>query len=200
MILLPSNYWGIKQTAYKGRGIYACKRIPKGTVVGDYLGIAIDNLAFDFEHSLAKDYVMYYQDLVSIIPDNINSSGAHCINHSCYPNCWIYPFWGHTLIFALRDIAPFEELTIHYLLSPKADSCNTNCTHICKCESKNCSGSMHLTEEQFKIWQEYYENESHKTPPQSVVLNQPIEKLDCYPSALFIPVNLLERITGSKIA
>ncbi len=200
MIFLPKNSWGIKQTENKGRGVFAKKHIPKGAIIGDYLGIVVDNREFDFEKSPENQYVMYYSDEVSIIPESIPSPGVHCINHSCNPNCWMYPYYGHTLFFAIRNIKPGEELTIHYLLAPIGESCQTNCVHICKCESKNCSGSMHLSEEQFKIWQEFYDTQSRKTQPHPVQLNKSIKKLDLYPKNISIPEELLERIARSKVS
>ena len=49
---------------------------------------------------------------------------AHLLNHSCAPNCVSRNHtildpgtglaWDHVIIYALRDIAPAEELTYDY--------------------------------------------------------------------------------------
>ena len=94
-------------------------------------------------------YLTYYHDLAVIVPD-ISKPGVHFLNHSCYPNAFIYIYRGHTLVFALRNILEGEEITISYLLAPKEKWCNP-CLHICKCMSKNCTGTMHLSIYEYKL-------------------------------------------------
>jgi hypothetical protein len=158
-------------------------------VIGDYLGIVVRNIDFDFEKEPENQYLMYYHDRASIIPEDISRPGVHCINHSCEPNCWIYPYYGHTLFVAIRDINKGEELTISYLLAPKGESCKITCPHICKCESKNCTGFMHVSEEKFKLWKQWSEKQARKTPRKRIAYGKPLKKLDDYPEQL--PVSLI---------
>ena len=161
MFLLKDDYWEIKKTKERGYGVFAKKEIKAGTVISDYLGKIINIAEYDLENDKKGLYLMYYTDQASIYPD-LSRSGPYLINHSCQPNCWIYIFHGHTLFFALRKIKPCEELTISYLLSPKDETCQP-CLHDCYCESKKCSGTMHLSKDKYKRWQKFQNEEKKKT-------------------------------------
>ena len=161
MFLLKKGSFEVKDTGVKGKGIYSKIEIQSGTVISDYLGTIINPAEYDLESDKKGLYLMYYSDSASIYP-HLEEIGPHLINHSCAPNCWIYIFHGHVLFFALRDIAPGEELTISYLLDPNEGSC-TLCTHLCKCGSKNCIGTMHLSKIKYKIWHDFQNKENKKT-------------------------------------
>lgn len=90
-------------------------------------------------------------------------------------------------VFAIRKIKPKEELTISYLLAPRGKNCMLSCPHICKCKSKNCTGTMHLSEEKYQLWQEFQDKESKKTKKIRVVFNKNLPKLSAYPK--LIPIN-----------
>jgi len=162
MFLIKDDFWQVKRTKEKGLGIFAKKGIEAGTIIGDYLGKVIETARYDFNNDKDGLYLMYYTDEASIYP-NLKKPGIHLLNHSCAPNCWIYTYQYHTLFFALRNIKPTEELTISYLLSPKGKSCNP-CKHICKCNSKFCTGTMHLSKDKYKKWQKFQDTKIIKKP------------------------------------
>lgn len=139
MILLPRTDWEIRNTKHKGRGVFVKQDVPKGTIVAEYVGEIISILEVDIRKY--GEYLMAYDDTSCIIPD-LNKTGAHLINHSCEPNCWIVNEGKHIYFKAIRDIKSYEELTIDYLYPPLSLGC-TNCSHICKCGSKKCRGTMH---------------------------------------------------------
>lgn len=153
MFLISKDYYLIKKTENKGRGVFAKLEIKAKTIIGEYTGKKI-KIA---EYNLAKDkdglYLMFLNDKFAIYP-NLTKKDIHLINHSCQPNCWILNTKGHIYFFALRDIKIGEEITISYLLPPKDKTCNP-CTHNCYCESKICTGTMHLTKAKFKLWQAF---------------------------------------------
>jgi len=122
---------------------------------------------------------MYFTDTACIYP-NLKKPGIHLLNHSCSPNCWIYIYCGHTLFFALRDINPGEELTISYLLSPLDETCNP-CTHDCKCKSKSCTGTMHLTQDKYEMWQKFQNRQKKKTKATKIIFGKNLPKLRIYP-------------------
>ncbi len=153
MIFLDKEYLEVKATKNKGKGIFAKKIISAGMIIGDYIGKVLKTRDIDLKKMGEDLYLMYYHDEASIYPD-LEKDGIHLINHSCVPNCWIYILHGHTLLFALRDIKPNEELTISYLLAPKSDLCNP-CPHVCMCGSQNCNKTFHLSESRFKKWREF---------------------------------------------
>lgn len=179
MFLIGKNYWEVRKTKEKGCGIFAREKITKGTIIGDYLGKVIETSKYDLENDKKGLYLMYLTDEASIYPD-LKKPDIHLLNHSCKPNCWIYIYKGHTLFFAIEDIKVGEELTISYLLPPKDTTCNP-CTHDCRCGSKNCTGTMHLTKEKFKKWQNFQNKEKKKAKTIKFVFGDNLPKLKSYP-------------------
>ena len=182
MFLLEDDCWEIKKTKEKGRGVFAKKEIKAGTVISDYLGKVVNIAEYDLEQDKNGLYLMYLTDKACIYPD-LTKPGPHLINHSCRPNCWIYIFHGHTLFFALRKIKPGEELTISYLLSPKDKTCNP-CVHYCKCGSKFCTGTMHLSKDKYKLWQKIQDEEKRKTKIAKFAFGKNLKKLTSYPKII----------------
>jgi SET domain-containing protein len=181
MFLLKRDSWQIKPSKEKGLGVFAKKEIKAGTIIGDYLGKVIKTANYNLENDKKGLYLMYYSNKASIYP-NLKKPGIHLLNHSCYPNCWIYTYRGHTLFFALRKIRAGEELTISYLLCPKEDC--ANCTHSCKCESSVCTGTMHLPKNKYQKWQKFQNIQANKTKTLKAVLGKNLPKLSSYPKSI----------------
>ena len=182
MFLIKKGFWQIKKTNSRGYGVFAKKGIDAGIIIGDYLGKVIKTAEYDLDKDKNGLYLMYLTDQSSIYP-NFKKPGTHLLNHSCEPNCWIYTYCGHTLFFTLRQIKPGEELTISYLLSPKSKNCDP-CRHICKCGSKSCKGTMHLSEEKYKIWQKFQNKKKKKTKTVKFVFDKNLQKLTSYPETI----------------
>lgn len=182
MFLIGDKFWQIKLTKEKGLGVFAKKEIKAGTIIGDYLGKVIKTAEYDLDKDKEGLFLMYFSDQACIYP-NLKEPGIHLINHSCTPNCWIYVHKGHTLFFALRNIKPGEEITISYLLSPKDETCK-DCPHDCKCESKFCTGTMHLAKNKYKKWQKFQDLEKKKTKIPKVVFGKNLPKLASYPKTI----------------
>lgn len=181
MFLISKKYWQIKKTENKGLGVFAKKKIKKGTPIADYLGKVIKTEEYDLDLDKKGLFLMYLTDEASIYP-NLKKPGPHLLNHSCSPNCWIYTHLGHTIFFALRDINPAEELTISYLLSPKDETCK-NCPHVCHCQSKNCTKTMHLSKAKYKKWQKFQENQKQGKIAK-YKFNKTLPKLKSYPKSI----------------
>lgn len=188
MFLINDDFWEIRKTKQKGKGVFARKTISKGAIIGDYVGRLIDYKDIDPDEENKNLFLMYYSDTNGIYPD-LNKPGIHLLNHSCSPNCFIYKYKDHTLAAAIKNIKKGEELTISYLLPP--NECGKNCPHKCRCNSKNCKKTMHLTEDEYKKWQDFQEkkvkiklNSEHKKNLKSfpnypeVVPNNYIEKVN----------------------
>ena len=139
MFLIPSISWEVRKISKKGKGVFAKKEIPPGTLIGDYLGKIYNTKDIDTEAS--KFYDMEWDETYSIIPDS-RVLDIHLINHSCVPNCAMYPYKGHTLYFALRRIFSGEELTIMYMIGTPENE-TKSCKDTCYCKSLLCRGTMH---------------------------------------------------------
>lgn len=153
MFLLPADHYQIKKTAKKGRGIFARKEIPAGTIIGDYLGRLIKDEeieAIEKKHGDASYAMDYNNNGLSIFPQNIKADGIHLINHSCSANCEAYFYYGHTLYFALRRILPGEEFTIDYGYDPYDFESGEPSVPCCHCGSLFCRGTMYSNSERLK--------------------------------------------------
>lgn len=182
MFLIDADTWQIKETKKKGRGVFAQKDISAGTIVGDYLGKVIstaDETKYEEDYGL---YLMYYHKRATIFPKDINAPGIHLINHSCIPNLWMYTYKGHTLYFAIRHIFAGEELTTAYLLGPD-ETCDP-CPHICICESKNCTQTMHADPKLFDTWDAFNTKVAKQTKREPVSPGKDLPKLATYPPTI----------------
>ena len=153
MFLIDNSFFEVKRTKNRGRGVFCTKEIKAKTIIGQYSGTEIKIAEYDLEKDKDGLYLMFLNDKYAIYPD-LTKIDIHLINHSCEPNCWIVNHRKHIYFFAIRDIKPGEEITISYLLPPKDETCNP-CYHDCKCGSKKCTGTMHLSEDKFKKWQKF---------------------------------------------
>jgi uncharacterized protein len=140
MIILNYQYWEVKKTINKGRGIFAKQIIKKGSMIAEYKGTFTPFEDVDWDKY--EDYVMFLNDSSCIVPD-LTKIGAHLINHSCNPNCVIQKKEGRIYFVSLRLIKANEEITINYKYPPKFGECLINCKHKCVCGDTNCRGDMH---------------------------------------------------------
>lgn len=157
MFLIPQNLWEVRKTEDRGRGVYALGEINPGTVIGDYLGRIIPYDDFDEQHDGLYD--MWYSDDLCILPDP-SGVGIHLMNHSCAPNCAIYPYRDRMLFFALRRIFPGEEFTVSYLIDPPLDTEPPH-RHTCYCKTPVCHGTMDTTWEFSQKWSAYIDELKH---------------------------------------
>ncbi|MDO8452790.1 MAG: SET domain-containing protein-lysine N-methyltransferase [bacterium] len=190
MFLIDGDFWEVKDTKEKGRGVFAKKEIKAGTIIGDYIGKVIKTAEYDFSRDKGGLYLMYLNDRASIYPD-LTRPGMHLLNHSCEPNCFIKIYKGHTLFFAIRDIEPEEELTISYMLAPVEEQY----THVCKCGSKSCTGTMHLSKEKYDEWQEFQVQNKKKAGVVRFTFGKNLSRLNSYPRR--INSNRYDQLSGS---
>lgn len=179
MFLLSKEYWEIQKIKKIGKGVYAKKDIPAGTVIGDYIGKVIPEKEEDKYDNGRHFYLMYYHERASIYP-NVRKPGIHLINHSCTPNCWMSTYMGHTLYFAIRHIFKGEELTVSYLLASQDKDCSP-CDHLCDCGSMICTQTMHISDKRYDLWDDYEKIESKRTKRQRVHYGKTLPVLKKYP-------------------
>lgn len=73
------------------------------------------------------------------IDGNVDGDQTQYINHSCEPNADALVSAGSLFIFALREIAPGEEITVDYLNSFKQDQ------SVCQCRAVSCRQRINET-------------------------------------------------------
>lgn len=187
MFLLPINYYKIKKTKKRGRGVFALNEIPAGTIIGDYLGLLIENIkaeALEDKYYSNACYSMDYNDNgLSIFPLDVQAPGLHLINHSCSPNCEAYFYYGHTLFFALRRILKNEELTIDY--SFDTDNKNTKeFLHPCFCGSSFCRGTMYVSDLKLRRFGAFYRTQTKNQKFKTLSAGKILPPLEKYPKTI----------------
>ena len=66
------------------------------------------------------------------IDGSVDGNQTQYINHSCDPNADAFVIAGSLFIFALREIAPGDEITVDYLNSFEQDQ------SVCQCRTASC--------------------------------------------------------------
>jgi hypothetical protein len=176
MIILDPSAWRVTQTPKKGRGVIATKTISPGVVIGDYLGRII---SIDDDTDEDGLYGMCWSDAYCILPER-KKEGIHLLNHSCMPNCGLYPYHGHMLFVTLRKIFVGEELTVSYMVEPGKD---TGGWYTCYCHTSLCTGTMMTTKAHAKaFWDDFVRPKQgkYKDIP-SVPMGDMLSPLQSYP-------------------
>src|SRR5215471_8509738 len=113
--------YAVRHSAIHGRGVFAARKIRKGTCILEYKGRRSswdeamerpDSDPADSAHT-----VLFELDDGRVIDARVRGNAARWINHSCDPNCESYEDEeGRVFIEALRTIQPGEELSYDYQL------------------------------------------------------------------------------------
>jgi SET domain-containing protein len=107
---VPAHFRLAIRRSFSGRGLFADERIPAGSCVIEYLGRPAT--AKQMKENCGK--YLFWTSERSMIDGNIPANTARFINHSCAPNCEVDIHKRRVYVFALRDIAPGEELSYDY--------------------------------------------------------------------------------------
>ena len=132
-----------------GRGVFAARRIRKGTRIVEYEGERISNREADrrYDDTRMKHHhtFLFTLDKKTVVDGAISAGGgdASYINHSCDPNCEAIISRKRIYIHAKRTIEPGEELAYDYQYerTGKNDE-ELERFYFCKCGALNCRGSI----------------------------------------------------------
>ena len=117
MVLFLSKKVRIKKSKI-GKGLFAIKRIRRGSLIIDYFqgkGKFLCLHDYDRLYNNGFDYDIQIDDDLFFAPiSKKDLQDADYLNHSCNPNCGIN---GSFKIVALKDIEPWEEITFDYAMS-----------------------------------------------------------------------------------
>ncbi len=138
----------VGRSKIQGRGVFAKRKIPRGTRIIEYAGDRIPkkDLLSDVENGLTSHkYVLSINDELSVDGER-NGNEARFINHSCEPNCEVYVFDEVPYIYAMVEIHRWEELTFDYKLNSsfgrKLTKKEKFALFPCNCQSKKCRGTL----------------------------------------------------------
>jgi SET domain-containing protein len=139
----------VRKSHIHGRGVFATRRIRKGTRIVEYTGERIGNKEADrrYDDDTMKRHhtFLFTLDSKTVIDGAIETGGgdASYINHSCEPNCEAVITGKRIFIHALRTIEPGDELAYDYQYerTGKNDAALEK-FYVCKCGAPNCRGSI----------------------------------------------------------
>ena len=137
----------VRHSPIHGRGVFALKRIPKGTRVIEYKGRLITDKEADRRYSRMHEHsphtMLFSIDGGLVIDATRYGNSARWINHSCAPNCEIEEEGQRVFIDARRDIRAGEELCYDYNLQiGEKHTQKAKREHACFCRTRRCRGTM----------------------------------------------------------
>ncbi len=137
----------VRHSPIHGYGVFAARRIRKGTTIIEYLGDRVSHAQADARYG-AKDpndnhTFLFTVDAKTVIDAGVNGNEARYINHGCDPNCESTTVNKRVFIETIRTIQPGEELSYDYQIQRDSDDApNVDEIFACHCGAKNCRGSM----------------------------------------------------------
>jgi len=139
----------VRNSHIHGRGVFAARRIRKGTRIVEYTGERISNKEADrrYDDTRMKRHhtFLFTLDSKTVIDGAIKTGGgdASFINHSCEPNCEAVITDRKIFIHALHTIEPGEELAYDYQYERTGkNDAELERFYICKCGAPSCRGSI----------------------------------------------------------
>lgn len=141
------NHIEVRDSRLHGKGVFAVRRIPKGTRVIEYLGERVSHREADRRYGDRQPNdnhtFLFIVDTRTVIDAGINGNEARFMNHACEPNCESVIEDRRVFIDALRTIEPGEELTYDYQIQREADDPpDVDEIFACHCGFAGCRGTM----------------------------------------------------------
>jgi hypothetical protein len=145
--LTTSELIEVRRSNVHGLGVFAAKRIPKGTRIIEYVGERVSHDEADrrYEEKDANDShtFLFIVDSKTVIDAGVDGNDARFFNHSCDPNCESTVAKRRVYIEALRDIEAGAELTYDYQIQREDDDPdNIDDVFACRCGFPQCRGTM----------------------------------------------------------
>jgi uncharacterized protein len=137
----------VRHSPIHGYGVFALRRIRKGTSVIEYLGERVSHAEADarYEDKDPDDNhtFLFTVDSKTVIDGGANGNDARYINHGCDPNCQSTTLKKRIFIEAIRTIQPGEELAYDYQIQRDDDDApDVDEVFQCRCGAVKCRGSM----------------------------------------------------------
>lgn len=137
----------VRHSGIHGFGVFALRRIRKGTKVIEYLGERITHdeadVRYDDRHASDNHTFLFAVDSRTVIDAGVGGNEARFINHACDPNCASANIDKRIFIEAIRTIQRGEELAYDYQIQrDSGDTPDVDEVYACRCGAAACRGSM----------------------------------------------------------
>jgi hypothetical protein len=137
----------VKGSKIHGRGVYAARRIRKGTRIIEYVGDRISHDEADARYDSKPEddghTFLFVVDDDLCIDAGVGGNAARFINHKCDANCETIIEGRRVFIEAIRTIQPGEELGYDYQLTwESTDDPEELKLYACRCGAATCRGTM----------------------------------------------------------
>ncbi len=137
----------VRRSRVHGLGVFAMRRIRRGTRIIEYLGERIAHREADrryaTKHAGDNHTFLFIVDRGVVIDAGVNGNAARFINHGCDPNCESVTEERRVFVEAIRTIQPGEELKYDYSIGrDKDDPPDVDEIFACRCGVDSCRGTM----------------------------------------------------------
>ena len=127
-----SRSLSVTKSPIHGFGCFATVRFLKGERIAEYDGEKITCKEAMRRMKNPNGNRISQLEAEWYIDGSVDGNQTQYINHSCDPNADAFVIGGSLFIFALREIAPREEITVDYLNSFQQDQ------SVCHCRTASC--------------------------------------------------------------
>jgi len=143
----PLKLVKVRNSKVHGRGVFALKRIPKGTRLWEYVGERMSHKRVNERYEGADERdnhtFLFAVDRNVVIDATREGNDSRYINHGCDPNCESNIEDRRVFIDVIRTIKPGEELNYDYQIGrDKNDPADVDVIYACRCGSPKCRGTM----------------------------------------------------------
>lgn len=137
----------VRHSPIHGHGVFALRRIRKGTTIIEYQGERVTHEEADNRYSdkapTDNHTFLFTVDARTVIDAGVGGNEARFINHGCDPNCQSTMRNKRIFIEAIRTIQPGEELAYDYQIDRDDDDPpDVDAIFACRCRAARCRGSM----------------------------------------------------------
>jgi hypothetical protein len=138
----------VRSSRVGGLGVFATRKIPKGTRLIEYTGERLTAAESDARYPEDDESGNHHTFLFSIDDDVVidaafHGNDARWINHSCDPNCDAVVENGRLWIETIREVRRGEELAYDYAYElEERHSPAAKRRYPCRCGAANCRGTI----------------------------------------------------------
>jgi SET domain-containing protein len=139
--------FAVRRSPVHGRGVFALTDFAADERIAEYKGEVISwdeaQARYEVENEEPGHTFLFDCGNGLVIDGSRGGNSSRWINHGCEPNCETLDDDGRIVIYALRPIAPGDELLIDYqLVIDGRRTAALRAQYACACGAATCRGTM----------------------------------------------------------